>query len=268
MMEFRPCIDIHNGQVKQIIGGTLQDANNTAVENFTSQRDASYFANLYKMRELKGGHVIMLNASDSNLYPATKRQAILALAAYPNGLQIGGGITDENAAEYLDAGASHVIITSFLFQDGQIRYDNLDKIKHEVGKEKLVIDVSCRKKNDAYYVVTNRWQQFTNVKMSVQLLEELSTKCDEFLIHAVDVEGRQMGIEENVVSVLADYAFCKREKGNARKVTYAGGIANYEDIEKLNVLGRGRVNATIGSALDLFGGKLEFDKVIECFQNQ
>jgi len=266
-MEFRPCIDIHNGQVKQIIGGTLQDENNSAVENFASQKGAAYFAELYRARGLKGGHIIMLNASDSNLYSATKQQAMLALLAYPNGLQIGGGITDENAAEYLDAGASHIIVTSFLFQDGQIRYDNLDKMIREVGKEKLVIDVSCRKKDNDYYIVTNRWQQFTNVKISTQLLKELSVACDEFLIHAVDVEGRQAGIDENVVAVLADYALCEEKKGDARVVTYAGGIADYEDITELNILGRGHVNATIGSALDLFGGKMEFNKVIEYFRN-
>ena len=211
-MKFRPCIDIHNGQVKQIVGGTLQDEGNNAVENFASQKDAEYFAALYKQQGLNGGHVIMLNASNSDFYPATKQQAISALREYPGGLQIGGGITDENATAFLEAGASHVIVTSFIFKNGQIRYDNLEKLVQAVGREKIVIDVSCRKKDGEYYVVTDRWQHFTEVRMSEGLLTELAGYCDEFLIHAVDVEGRQAGIDEQVVSILAGY--CRGDSGD------------------------------------------------------
>jgi phosphoribosylformimino-5-aminoimidazole carboxamide ribotide isomerase len=264
-MKFRPCIDIHNGQVKQIVGGTLQDEGNSAVENFASLNDAEYFAALYQQQGLKGGHVIMLNAGNSDFYPATKQQAISALRTYPGGLQIGGGITDENAAEFLEAGASHVIVTSFIFQNGQIRYDNLKKLVQAIGREKIVIDVSCRKRDGEYYVVTDRWQHFSEVRMSERLLTELAGYCDEFLIHAVDVEGRQAGIDEQVVSILAGY--CRGDKKNAtlRRVTYAGGISTYEDIDRLNALGEGYIDATIGSALDLFGGHLKFDTVVEHF---
>ena len=268
-MEFRPCIDIHNGQVKQIIGGTLQDECNMAVENFASSHDAGYYAALYKKRGLKGGHVVLLNAMDSTLYSATKEQAFKALRTYPGGLQVGGGITDENAIEFLDAGASHVIVTSFIFQKGIIRYDNLEKLKEKVGREHLVIDVSCRKCDGIYYVVTDRWQRFTEVPMTVELLKELSVFCDEFLVHAVDVEGKSAGIDEEIVGILADY--CKAATGTqttagvSAAVTYAGGIATYDDIDLLRRLGENQVNATIGSALDLFGGSLEFDKVVEFF---
>ncbi len=263
-MEFRPCIDIHNGQVKQIIGGTLQDSGDHAVENFTSAHDAAYFADLYRDHQLYGGHVILLNARDSSYYEATKKQAMNALKAFPGGLQVGGGITDENAAEFLDAGASHVIVTSYIFQNGQIRFDHIDRMKQAVGREHLVLDVSCRKQNGIYYVVTDRWQNFTKVPVTISLLSNLSASCDEFLVHAVDVEGRSAGIDREIVGLLADY---HEQRKCSSAVTYAGGIAAYEDIDLLRKLGRNRVNATIGSALDLFGGPLEFEQVIDYFHH-
>lgn len=288
MMEFRPCIDIHNGQVKQIIGGTLQDQGDRAVENFTSLKGAEYYADLYRQHNLKGGHVILLNASDSALFSATKEQAIRALAAYPGGLQVGGGITAANAAEYLDAGASHVIVTSYIFKDGQIKYENIEKMKHTVGKEHLVLDVSCRRRDGRYYVVTDRWQRFTEVPVTVELLQELSSSCDEFLVHAVDVEGRSAGIEEEIVGILGSYvrqadsltAAGRQKLSNEPAglnqadvpatpcpITYAGGIAAYEDITRLKTLGHDQIHATIGSALDLFGGPLEFQRVIQYFNH-
>ena len=111
-MEFRPCIDIHNGKVKQIVGSSLMDNGDKARENFVSARDAVFFAKLYQRDRLKGGHVILLNPASSSYYEETKRQAIEALRAYPGGLQVGGGICPENAEEFLRAGASHVIVTS------------------------------------------------------------------------------------------------------------------------------------------------------------
>ena len=105
-MEFRPCIDIHNGKVKQIVGGSLKDLGDRAQENFVSEQDAAFYAKLYQKNSLKGGHIILLNASDSPYYEATKEQALSGLRVYPGGLQVGGGITAENAAEYLAAGAS------------------------------------------------------------------------------------------------------------------------------------------------------------------
>ena len=273
-MEFRPCIDIHNGQVKQIVGGTLKDQGNHAVENFISSHHAEFYADMYRQRGLKGGHVILLNAADSTLYSATKEEAFRALGAYPGGLQVGGGITDENASMFLDEGASHVIVTSFIFQKGQIRYDHIEQMERAVGKEKLVIDVSCRMRDGIYYVVTDRWQHYTEVPMTAELLKELSGSCDEFLVHAVDVEGRSAGIDEEIVRILADYSKPQEAAGigeaatgcsRPNAVTYAGGIAAYEDIDRLRRLGEDRVHATIGSALDLFGGPLQFDQVVQYF---
>ena len=190
-MEFRPCIDIHNGKVKQIVGSSLQDADDTAKENFVAGQDAAFYANLYKQKKIKNGHVILLNHPGSEYFEATKAQALAALSAYPKGLQIGGGITAENAVSYLDAGASHVIVTSYVFQNGRINYENLNKLVQEIGKENLVLDLSCRMKDGNYYIVTDRWQKYTDVCLNPATMEELASYCDEFLIHAVDVEVKQ-----------------------------------------------------------------------------
>ena len=254
-MEFRPCIDIHNGKVKQIVGGTLKDADDAAETNFVSGQNAAYYADLYRRHGLKGGHVILLNGTDSPYYEATKQEAFAALAAYPQGLQVGGGITAENAEQYLAAGASHVIVTSYVFKDGMICYPQLKKLKAAVGKEHIVLDVSCRKRGTSYDIVTDRWQKFTDTPLSTDLLAELSEYCDEFLVHAVDVEGKASGIEATVVSLLADAV---------KPVTYAGGVSSYQDIETIKQIGKNKVNITIGSALSLFGGKLDFEEVIQC----
>lgn len=253
-MEFRPCIDIHNGKVKQIVGGSLTDEKDQASENYVSERDASWYARLYQKDRLTGGHVILLNAKDSPYYNETKAQALAALRAYPGGLQVGGGITDENAAEFLSAGASHVIVTSFVFRDGRIDQNNLEKIVCAAGKAHLVLDLSCRKKDDGYYIVTDRWQRFTEEKITETLLNELAAYADEFLIHGVDVEGKKGGIEEELVSLLGDW--------EGIPVTYAGGIGSIEDLAKIERLGKGRVNATVGSALDLFGGTLSYRSLV------
>ena len=253
-MKFRPCIDIHNGQVKQIVGGSLRDTGDQANENFVSSQNASFFANLYKKHNLKGGHIILLNGKDSSYYEATKAQAISALKAYPQGMQIGGGINDENAYEYLENGASKVIVTSFVFKNGQISYENLEKLVKAVGKENLVLDLSCRKKEGEYYIVTDRWQKYTDVVLDQESLDYFSKFCDEFLIHAVDVEGKSAGIEREVAALLGNWAKVP--------MTYAGGIRDFEDLEQLRVLGMGKIDFTIGSALDLFGGKLEFERVV------
>ena len=253
-MEFRPCIDIHNGQVKQIVGGTLKDAGNEAKENFVSYYDSTFYAKLYQKYGIKGGHVILLNAVDSEFYEKTKSEALAALKAYPGGLQVGGGINGENAKEFLDAGASHVVVTSYVFKDGEIYYDRLKKLVEAVGREKLVLDLSCRKKDGAYYIVTDRWQKFTNVKLTKETMEELSAYCDEFLIHAVDVEGKASGIDAELVELL--------EKCRNRNVTYAGGVHNFDDLKLLKEKGKNHIHVTIGSALDLFGGNMKFEDVI------
>lgn len=254
-MEFRPCIDIHNGKVKQIVGGSLQDQGNQAKENFVAEQDASFYAKFYKKDCIRGGHVILLNSRDSEYYEKTKEQALQALAAYPQGLQIGGGICAENAEEFLNAGASHVIVTSYVFKDGQINYENLEKLKNTVGKEHLVLDLSCRKKEDAYYIVTDRWQKFTNVILTKKVLDELADSCSEFLIHAVDVEGKASGIEQPLAKMLGEW--------KQIPVTYAGGVGSYEDLQILKELGQNHVNVTVGSALDLFGGQMEYRRVLE-----
>lgn len=259
-MEFRPCIDIHNGSVKQIVGGSLKDAGSRAVENFVSEQDASFFANLYRENGIKGGHVIMLNPVGSQFYEATKAQAFSALAAFPGGLQIGGGIMPDNAETFLEAGASHVIVTSYVFKDGKINYDNLKKMVDAVGKDRLVLDLSCRRTREGYFVVTDRWQKLTREKVDAALLDRLADCCDEFLVHAVDVEGRADGIEEQLAGMLGSWG--------KRPVTYAGGIHSYEDLELIRLLGKGHLNVTVGSALDMFGGMLEWRKVLEiCTKN-
>jgi len=254
-MKFRPCIDIHNGQVKQIVGGSLQDVGDQARENFVATQDAAFFAKLYEKYNLKGGHIILLNGKDSPYYEATRKQAIEALQAYPGGMQIGGGIRDDNAYEYLEKGADKVIVTSFVFQNGRVSYENLEKLVKAVGKEKLVLDLSCRKKDGQYIIVTDRWQKYTDVVLNEKTLDYFSKFCQEFLIHAVDVEGKAAGIETEVAGLLGNWG--------KLPVTYAGGIHEYEDLEELKILGKGKVDFTIGSALDLFGGKLEFEKVVQ-----
>ena len=254
-MKFRPCIDIHNGKVKQIVGSSLNDSQNQAAENYVAEQDAAHFARLYREKRLSGGHVILLNPKGSEYYEATRAQAFAALEAFPGGLQIGGGIRADNAQEYLDKGASHVIVTSYVFQNGQIDYDNLEKIKKEIGREHLVLDLSCRKKDGDYYVVTDRWQKFTDTKVSLTLMQELGASCAEFLVHAVDVEGKAAGIDSELAGLLAEFP--------ERPITYAGGVGCYEDLVRLHQAGKGRLDVTVGSALDLFGGTMEFEKVLK-----
>jgi phosphoribosylformimino-5-aminoimidazole carboxamide ribotide isomerase len=270
-MKFRPCIDLHNGQVKQIVGSTLTDiaasssssssssSTPTAVlnTNFETDRPASDFAIMYKNDKLTGGHVIMLG-------PGNKDAAQNALQAYPNKLQVGGGINDTNALEWLDdAKASHVIVTSYVFSNGQIHMEKLKKLVEICGKERLVLDLSCRKRpkynedddnDDSYYVVTDRWQNFTNYKVTPENLIELAQYCDEFLVHGVDVEGKQCGILEDLVELLGEHS--------PIPVTYAGGVRSIDDLESVKKLGKDRVDATVGSALDCFGGKLKYDDVV------
>jgi phosphoribosylformimino-5-aminoimidazole carboxamide ribotide isomerase len=256
-MKFRPCIDLHNGKVKQIVGSTLKDSSTESpYENFATDKPAAEFAEMYQRDELLGGHVIKLG-------PGNDEAAKSALAAYPQGLQIGGGINDENAREWLDAGASHVIVTSHVFHDGTIDYDRLRALVQVVGKERLVLDLSCRRKPEEpegpYYVVTDRWQKFTNVPVNEHTLQNLSLYCDEFLIHGVDVEGKQCGILQDLVLLLGKYS--------PVPVTYAGGVRSIDDMNLVFAIGNGKVDLTIGSALDCFGGKLKYDDVVTWHKN-
>lgn len=259
-MRFRPCIDIHNGKVKQIVGGSLRDDGDCAEENFVSDMDASDFARWYREKGLSGGHVILLNARGSSYYEADLQQAEAALHAFPGGLQIGGGIRADNAESFLDAGASHIIVTSYVFSDGEIRFDRLEELRRLVGKDHVVLDLSCRKKEDGvYYIVTDRWQKFTRQPVSERTMEELSSYCDEFLVHGVSVEGTGSGMDVELAELLARHT--------TNPVTYAGGIGSYEDLERLRACSGGQMDYTIGSALDCFGGSLEFDKIITKFHD-
>ncbi len=244
-MEFRPCIDLHEGKVKQIVGSSLNDSG--AEENFVSQNDADYYAELYKKAGLYGGHIIALGSGN-------REQIEKALAAYPGGLQVGGGINADNARWYIEKGASHVIVTSYIFKDGKFYFDNLEEIVKVVNKENLVIDLSCRKKDGKYYVVTNKWQKFTNFEVNEENIDFLSEFCDEFLVHAVDVEGLRNGIDEELIQKLSNWVKIP--------CTYAGGISSLEDVKYIESISGGRMNYTIGSALDIFGGNIKFHDVI------
>ncbi len=235
---FCPYIDLHQGKVKQIVGGSLNDK--SAKENFTSEYDAAHYAAMYREHELTGGHVIALGEGN-------REEALCALHAYPDFLRFGGGITAQNAVEYLEAGASHVIVNSYLFEDGEFSWDRLDKIKRETGVDRLVLDLSCRRVIDGWYVATDRWQIITSMFITRNSLIELADHCDEFLIHAVDFEGLQAGIDEELVSMLG------QDCPNA--VTYAGGARSLEDLKRANELSNGVVDLTIGSSLDIFGGR-------------
>lgn len=258
-MNFRPCIDIHNGKVKQIVGGSLRDDGNEAQENFVSDMEASDFARLYREKGLWGGHVILLNAAGSEFYEEDVRQAEAALREFPGGLQVGGGITCDNARSFLDMGASHVIVTSYVFAGGEIRFDRFGRLCRLVGKDHVVLDLSCRKKDGAYYIVTDRWQNFTSHVLDEAFMEKMAAYCDEFLVHGVNVEGTSGGIDRELVHILARHTDIP--------VTYAGGIGSYADLDLLQNISGGRMNYTVGSALDLFGGVLEFDKIVTIYNS-
>ena len=239
-MRFRPCIDLHDGVVKQIVGATLSDnAPNGPETNFQAHKPAQWFAELYRRDCLTGGHVIQLG-------PGNETAARAALSQWPGGLQVGGGISADNAGEWLDAGASHVIVTSWVFHDGCIDMDRLKRLSRRVGKSRLVLDLSCRRRGNDYLVATNRWQTFTSEAVTHPFMDRLAAYCDEFLIHAVDVEGRCAGIETELVAYLGRW--------QGLPITYAGGVASQQDIDRIEAMGSGRIDFTVGSALDIFGG--------------
>ena len=237
---FRPCIDLHDGRVKQIVGGSIDDSQPDSLRtNFISEQPPAWFAELYRRDNLRGGHVIKLGQGNDDA-------AREALAAWPSGLQVGGGITADNAAEWISAGASHVIVTSWLFRDGQLDEERLKQFGQALGQAQLVIDLSCRKRGDEYFVVTDRWQTFTDLRVNAETLGRLAGHCDEFLIHGVDVEGLGQGIDETLVQLIAEHS--------PIPATYAGGARSMDDLRRVTAIGQGRVHLTIGSALDIFGG--------------
>jgi phosphoribosylformimino-5-aminoimidazole carboxamide ribotide isomerase len=246
-MNFRPCIDLHNGKVKQIVGSSLSDDPGRAPKtNFETDLPSRYFAEMFRRDKLSGGHIIMLG-------PGNEAAAREALAAYPGGFHVGGGITPANAASFLDAGASHVIVTSYVFREGAIDEKRLVEISRAIGKNRLVLDLSCKEKGGRYLIVTDRWRKFTGVAISRETLGRLSGYCDEFLVHAADVEGKRQGIDEALTVLLAV---------SPVPVIYAGGIRSLDDLERIRQLGKGRLDFTVGSALDLYGGELKYRDVI------
>ncbi len=270
-MKFRPCIDIHDGKVKQIVGGALSDEA-SGKTNFVSEVDASFYAEMYRSRNLSGGHIILLNKTGTPEYEADLTEAQLAMNAYQKGFMIGGGVTLENAESFLNMGASHVIVTSYVFRDGVIDMPRLEHLTKTIGREHLVLDLSCRirttpfdvqKENDncetlknsgSYYIVTDRWQKFTNVKLNHDTLDLLASYCDEYLIHAVDVEGKRSGIDSELITLLGSW--------DKLPLTYAGGVSSLSDLTKVKALGQDKVDVTVGSALSLFGGDMDLDDII------
>ncbi|KAK1563872.1 hypothetical protein Q3G72_034261 [Acer saccharum] len=256
-VSFRPCIDIHKGKVKQIVGSTLRDSKEDEIKlvtNFESDKSAAEFADLYKEDGLTGGHAIMLGADS-----LSQAAAIEALHAYPGGLQVGGGINSENSLNYIEEGASHVIVTSYVFNNGQMDFERLKALVRVVGKQRLVLDLSCRKKDGKYAIVTDRWQKFSDVFLDERVLDFLASYADEFLVHGVDVEGKKLGIDEELVTLLGMHS--------PIPVTYAGGVTTMADLEKIKVAGMGRVDVTVGSALDIFGGNLPYKDVLAWHQS-
>ena len=255
MTKFRPCIDLHDGRVKQIVGSSLSDSGAGLKTNFETDRSPAWFAELYKKDGIKGGHVIMLGKGNVDAAKA-------ALAAYPGGLQVGGGITADNAQEYLDAGASHVIVTSWIFPDGKLDRERLERLSKTVGKEHLVLDLSCKRVSDPdeakprWKIAINRWQTLIDIEITAETLIDLSTYCDEFLIHAADVEGKQQGMDDELIMFLAEHS--------PIPCTYAGGAKSLTDLKHCKQISNGLIDLTIGSALDLFGGKgVKYDDCVK-----
>ncbi|MEA4861751.1 MAG: phosphoribosylformimino-5-aminoimidazole carboxamide ribotide isomerase [Victivallaceae bacterium] len=245
MSRFRPCIDLHAGRVKQMVGGTLGDEKE--LTNFVSERSPAYYAELYRADNLNGGHIIKLG-------PGNDDAAREALAAWPGGMHIGGGVNAANARNWLDAGAEKVIVTSCAFKNGMVDWDSISALVNSVGRDRLVLDLSCRKRNGKYFVVTDLWRKFTNVEVTPGMLEEFSRVCSEFLIHAVDVEGRQSGVDCDLIALLARFS--------PIPTTYAGGIRNFADIDLVEFAGADIIDYTVGSALNIFGGKLSYKDVV------
>ncbi|EJU06553.1 5-proFAR isomerase [Dacryopinax primogenitus] len=246
---FRPCIDLHNGVVKQIVGGSLSSDDSSLKTNFVASQSPAYYAQLYKDNDLTGGHVILLG-------PGNDAAAREALAAWPGGLHVGGGINDTNALSWLSAGAEKVIVTSFLFPSAKFSLERLERLEQLVGKERLVVDVSCRKRGEKWIVAMNKWEDLTDMEVTASSLQLLEQHCSEFLIHAADVEGLCQGIDAELVQRLGGWM--------SVPCTYAGGARELADLELVQRLSGGKVDLTFGSALDIFGGKgVRFDDLVE-----
>lgn len=240
--------------MKQIVGGTLGADPSKLRTNFVSEHPAAWYADLYRRDGLEGGHVVMLG-------PGNESAAREALGAFAGGLHIGGGINLDNAPGWINAGASHVIVTSWVFREGKIDLDRLAALKNAVGRERLVIDLSCRRRDNEYWVVTDHFQKFTEFRIRREALERLGAECAEFLVHAVDVEGLCRGVDLDLVGKLADWS--------PIPTTYAGGARSLADLEEVTRIGHGHIDLTIGSALDIFGGDgVRYADVVEFNRKQ
>ncbi|WVR05060.1 phosphoribosylformimino-5-aminoimidazole carboxamide ribotide isomerase [Kwoniella sp. DSM 27419] len=250
--QFRPCIDLHQGVVKQIVGGTLDltaaDGQGPK-ENFVASKPPSYYAELYRANQLTGGHIIKLG-------PKNDEAAIEALEAWPGGMQVGGSITEANAQEWLDKGASKVIITSYLFPEGRFDEGRLSRLSEAVGRDRLVVDISCRKREAGWIVAMNGWKTLTDMHVTQESIKLIEKYCSELLIHAADVEGLCQGIDEELVSRLGEWV--------SVETTYAGGARDISDLALVDRLSNGKVDLTFGSSLDIFGGNgVRFDELVE-----
>ena len=249
--KFRPCIDLHKGKVKSIVGDSYTDSGKGIVENFVSDKPSSFFAQMYKNDDLTGGHISIIGQGN-------EEQALLALKTYPNGLQVGGGINLENANFFLENGASHIIVTSFIFNRGQLNLKKLEQISSLVGKNRLVLDLSCKKMKDSYFVATDKWQKISDFEVNEKSLSELSNYCDEYLIHSVSADGKHCGVDAELLQNLSKWAKIP--------CTYGGGIRGIEDLELIRKIGKGKIDATIGTALSIFGGKMDYKQVLGWFR--
>ncbi|WVO21879.1 phosphoribosylformimino-5-aminoimidazole carboxamide ribotide isomerase [Cryptococcus decagattii] len=241
--QFRPCIDLHQGVVKQIVGGTLDLTSQSSAgptENFVATHPPSYFADLYKTNNLIGGHIIKLG-------PGNDEAAKEAVSTWRDGMQVGGGITEANAQEWLNNGATKVIVTSYLFPNGKFDEDRLKRLADQVGKDKLVVDISCRKRASGWVVAMNGWKTLTDMAVTQESIQLVEQYCSELLIHAADVEGLCQGIDEELVTRLGEWV--------SIPCTYAGGAKDISDLALVNRLSNGKVDLTFGSSLDIFGGK-------------
>ena len=250
-MKFRPCIDLHDGKVKQIVGSSI---GGNLVENFVSTKSPEWYADFFRKDGFSGGHIIMLGKGN-------EKAALSALATWPMGFHIGGGISPENSKRFLDAGASHVIVTSYVFVDGKFDLERLKEISQFVGKSRLVIDISCAlKDDDRYFVKTDKWTKWTDFEVNKENVRILSDYCSEILVHAISVEGKQSGIDSGLLRLLSEVVDIP--------VTYAGGISSIEEIQEVKTVGKDKIDFTIGSALDIFGGKMCYDEIVTLLKNQ
>lgn len=179
-----------------------------------------------------------------------------ALQAWPGGLQLGGSINALNAAEWLEAGAEKLIVTSWLFPNCTFSIERLAEISSLIGRDRLVVDLSCRCTGDGWTVAINKWQTLTDMQLNGESLHRVARFCSEFLIHAADVEGLCCGIDERLVKMLALWS--------PLPCTYAGGGRRIEDLDLVDRLSNGRVDVTFGSALDIFGGS--GIKLVDCIK--